>query len=101
MIAALCTWHEDHEIPKAEMDRSFRNKEILIFSTYSLVETYAVLTPLTPLHRLSMQDAFTLLEANRGGAEVVALTGKNRYYYETINISREHLSETAQVLMLK
>src|SRR3989304_9011358 len=74
MVAALCTWHEHHEITKAEIERSLRIKDVLIFAAPSLVETYAVLTRLPLPHRLSIQDALVLLESNWGGAGVVALT---------------------------
>jgi len=74
MVAALCTWHEHHELTKAEIERSLRIKDVLIFAAPSLVETYAVLTRLPLPHRLSIQDALVLLESNWGGAGVVALT---------------------------
>lgn len=74
MVAALCTWHEHHEITKAEIERCLRIKDVLIFAAPSLVEAYAVLTRLPPPHRLSTQDALMLLESNWRDAEVIALT---------------------------
>ena len=74
MVAALCTWHEHHEITKAEIERSLNIKDALIFAAPSLVETFAVLTRLPLPHRLSIHDALMLLESNWSGAEVVALT---------------------------
>lgn len=64
MVAAVCSWHEHHELATSELERRLSRKEALIVTAPALIETYAVLTRLPPPHRLSAQDARTLLDAN-------------------------------------
>lgn len=45
----------------------------MVLAAPTLVETYAVLTRLPPPHRLSAHDAWTLLESNWTGTELIAL----------------------------
>ena len=73
MVSALCSWHEHHEATRAEVERSVRGGALLIAAP-SLIEAYAVLTRLPAPHRISAQDGWTLLDANWGEAEVIALT---------------------------
>lgn len=74
MVAALCSWHEHHEATRIEVERSARTGGTLLLAAPSLIETYAVLTRLPAPHRISSQDAWTLLDANWGEGEVIALT---------------------------
>ena len=64
MIAAVCTWHEHHELALTELDHRLAARESLVIAAPALVEAYAVLTRLPPPHRLSPPDAHTLLETN-------------------------------------
>lgn len=74
MIAVLCSWHEHHEATRMEVERSGRPGASILLAAPSLIETYAVLTRLPAPHRLSVQDAWTLLDSNWKEAEVIALT---------------------------
>lgn len=73
MVSVLCSWHEHHEFTRAEVERSGRGGTLLVAAP-SLIETYAVLTRLPTPHRISAQDAWTLLDANWGEGDVIALT---------------------------
>lgn len=73
MVSALCSWHEHHEVTRAEVERSGRGGSVLLAAP-SLIEAYAVLTRLPAPHRISAQDAWTLLDANWGEGEVIALS---------------------------
>lgn len=64
MIATVCTWHEHHERAITEMERRLAERESLVIAAPALVESYAVLTRLPPPHRLSPQDAITLIETS-------------------------------------
>jgi len=64
MVAALCTWHAQHEDAAAEINRRIAAKERMIVAAPGLVEAYAVLTRLPPPHRLAAADAWTLLDTS-------------------------------------
>ncbi len=64
MVATVCTWHENHERAITEMERRLADREFLVIAAPALVESYAVLTRLPPPHRLSPQDAITLIETS-------------------------------------
>ncbi len=64
MVAAVCSWHEHHELATSELERRLSRQEALIVAAPALIETYAVLTRLPPPHRLSARGARTLLDAN-------------------------------------
>lgn len=64
MVATVCTWHEHHERAITEMERRLAERESLVIAAPALVESYAVLTRLPPPHRLSPQDAITLIETS-------------------------------------
>jgi predicted nucleic acid-binding protein len=82
MIAAVCSWHEHHEIAANEIENRLAGRAKMIVAAPPLVEADAVLTRLPPPHRLSPQTAFTLLENNfLKLATVVALSAKS---YETL-----------------
>ena len=78
IVAAVCGWHERHGRAEEEIERRLRRAETMLVAAPALVETYAVLTRLTPPHRLSAADALTLLEANfmRPG-KIVALDARS------------------------
>ena len=73
LVAAVCAWHEHHEVTLGDIERRRRSRETPVIAGHSLVESYAVLTRLPAGHRLSAQDALTLLETNWGEAEIVTL----------------------------
>lgn len=78
MIAAVCTWHEHHELAANEIERRLARREKMIVAAPSLVEAYAVLTRLPPPHRISPGTAITLLETNfMESATVIALNAKS------------------------
>lgn len=74
MVAAVCSWHEHHEVAASELERRLARKEMLVVAAPALIETYAVLTRLPPPHRLSALDASVLLDANfLAGHKLIAL----------------------------
>ena len=78
MIAAMCSWHEHHELAANEIDRRLARREKMIVAAPALVEAYAVLTRLPPPHRLSPEAALTLLDNNFvKSVTVIALTAKS------------------------
>jgi predicted nucleic acid-binding protein len=77
MIAAVCSWHEHHDQAASEIERRLARREKMIVAAPALVEAYAVLTRLPPPHRISPENALTLLENNFiKPARVVALNAK-------------------------
>lgn len=89
-MAALCSWHEQHEPALHELERRLDAEEILVAAAPALVETYAVLTRLPPPHRLSPAVAGELIARNflRGGVEIVALDANA---YRQLLTSAPHL----------
>ena len=82
MIAAVCSWHEHHEAAANEIERRLAARAKMIVAAPALVEAYAVLTRLSPPHRLSPQTTLTLLKNNfLKLATVIALNAKS---YETL-----------------
>jgi predicted nucleic acid-binding protein len=73
LVAAVCTWHEHHEVTAADLERRARRREEPILAAPVLLEAYAVLTRLPPPYRLKPRDALTVLEGSWGQAEVVAV----------------------------
>jgi predicted nucleic acid-binding protein len=77
MIAAVCSWHENHDAAAKEIERRLAARAKMIVAAPALVEAYAVLTRLPPPHRLSPETALTLIENNfLKLATVVALNAK-------------------------
>ncbi len=64
IIAAVCTWHEFHEVAAGELNRRLDARESMFLAAPALVEAYAVLTRLPSPHRLSPENAGALLDAN-------------------------------------
>ena len=78
IIAAVCSWHEHHELAATEIDRRLARREKMIVAAPALVEAYAVLTRLPPPHRISPEAALTLLDNNFvKSVTVIALTAKS------------------------
>lgn len=82
LVAAICSWHEDHEATRREFEKRRRTGEPLIMAAPALVETYSVLTRLPLPHRLTSPVAFQLIEQNWGEHETVALTADQ--YWKTL-----------------
>ena len=77
MVAAVCSWHEHHELAANEIGRRLARREKMIVAAPALVEAYAVLTRLPPPHRISPEAALTLLDNNFvKSVTVIALTAK-------------------------
>jgi predicted nucleic acid-binding protein len=76
VVAAVCAWHEHHAAAADEIEERLDRGERLVVAAHVLVEAYAVLTRLTPPHRLAPADAWTLIRANFvEQAGIAALTG--------------------------
>ncbi len=67
----------------------------MILAAATIVEAFAVLTRLPAPHRLSGQDAFTLLESNWGRAEVVILNASE--YWRVLKNCRDQSITGGQV----
>jgi predicted nucleic acid-binding protein len=85
MIAAVCSWHEHHEVAANEIESRLAARAKMIVAAPALIEAYAVLTRLPPPHPLATQTALTLLENNflKLGT-VIALNAKS---YQTLLLS--------------
>lgn len=78
MVAAVCSWHEYHDLAAEEIERHLSRGEKMFIAAPALVEAYSVLTRLSPPHRLSPADALALLESNfMSAARIVALDAKS------------------------
>jgi predicted nucleic acid-binding protein len=76
MIAAVCSWHEHHEVVAAAIEDCFERGEQLSIAGHALAEAYAVLTRLPSPYRLAPADAWALIEGNFVKAgNVIGLTG--------------------------
>lgn len=63
IIAALLAWHDRHEVASASVSRVL-SRDRLILPAAALLESYSVMTRLPAGHRLSPEDAWTLLREN-------------------------------------
>ncbi|HWR14391.1 MAG TPA: PIN domain-containing protein [Terriglobales bacterium] len=64
MVAAVCSWHEQHTAAFAEIERRLTRGERMVVPIHALTEAYSVLTRLPAPHRLSCRDAWAVIEAN-------------------------------------
>jgi predicted nucleic acid-binding protein len=77
LIAAVCAWHEHHEIAVDALESRRGAGQALVLAAHALAETYAVLTRLPPPHRLAPAVAGALIEQNFvRGVTLVALPGR-------------------------
>ena len=75
IIAAMCSWHEQHRVAAAEIERRVARGERLSVAAHALTEAYAVLTRLPSPHRLAPSDAWELLRVNfTGDVSIVSLS---------------------------
>jgi len=65
MIAAVCSWHEQHEAAANEIERRLAGRAKMIVAAPALVEAYAVLTRLPPPHQCSRTDGDAFKSFNR------------------------------------
>ena len=77
LVAATCVWHEHHNATFEAFERSRTRGDEVVQVAHALAEAYAVLTRLPSPHRLSSQDAFTVLESNWGKSQTVALSARD------------------------
>lgn len=78
MVAAVCSWHADHEPTAREIMRRLSRGEQLVAAGPALAEAYSVLTRLPAPDRLSPTDALSVLNANFiVGVGVMALNGRS------------------------
>jgi predicted nucleic acid-binding protein len=64
MVAAVCSWHENHRAAADELERRLAAGDVMVIAGPALVETYAVLTRLPAPYRLAPVDAHALVVAN-------------------------------------
>lgn len=75
MVAAVCSWHEQHNVAAKELNRRLQRGDSMAVPAPALVEAYSVLTRLPAPHRLSPSDAWALIAGNFvEPAAIVALT---------------------------
>jgi predicted nucleic acid-binding protein len=75
LVAAVCSWHENHAATAQELARRARLREEMVMAAPALVEAYAVLTRLPPPYRLRPQDALAVMTGSWRKVEVVAMAG--------------------------
>jgi len=74
MIAAISSWHDDHERAHREIENRLSRKQRMVVAGPALIEAYSVLTRFPAPHRIAPTDARSLLEANfLKGVKIVAL----------------------------
>ena len=74
MVAAVCSWHNDHAETAGDITRRVRRGDKLVSAAPALVEAYSVLTRLPSPQRLSPSDALAVLEMSFvANAQIVAL----------------------------
>ena len=73
LVAALASWHENHDEARVALERAMDPAGGLVLPADVLVETYSVLTRLPSPHLLSPANALRLLEENFANARTVAL----------------------------
>jgi predicted nucleic acid-binding protein len=74
MVAAVCAWHEHHGRAANAIESRLDRRERMIVAAPALIETYSVLTRFPAPHRLSPDDALSVVEANfLGSVKIVAL----------------------------
>lgn len=86
LIAAFCSWHQDHLASLATWRRCLSEGNSAIVAAHTLAEFYAVLTRLPPPHRLSLEDTYGLIEGNISNQTVIALSPE--HYFQVISECR-------------
>lgn len=61
IVAALLSWHQDHDAALASLQRLLVEEEPILLPTRVLIEAFSVMTRLPKPHRVDPQDALTLL----------------------------------------
>jgi predicted nucleic acid-binding protein len=92
LIAAVCGWHEHHQVAVEALDSRRSSGQGLVLAGHALAETYAVLTRLPSPHRLAPADAGALIQENFArGTRLVALPGAT-YAALVRRLAREGIS---------
>lgn len=80
IIAALLSWHERHEACAEALNAALGSGDQLVVPVPSLFESYSVMTRLPEPHRVSAEDALTLLtDPLVRRSEIVGLTGQEAW----------------------
>ncbi|MGH7334227.1 MAG: PIN domain-containing protein [Candidatus Rokuibacteriota bacterium] len=79
ILAALCSWHVDHEPAAREIQARLGRAHAMFVGAPSLVEAYSVLTRFPPPHRLGPSDALLLLETSFISAGTVVALDAGHY----------------------
>lgn len=64
LVAALLSWHEQHERAARALSRAMESKGDVIIPVHALIEVYAVITRLPAPHRIAPSDAIALIQDN-------------------------------------
>ena len=78
VIAALLSWHEDHDRAASWLSRHLRK---LVLPQPVLVESYSVMTRLPSPHRIGPEDAYSLLESNLREVPLVGLPSSSAWTF--------------------
>ena len=73
LVAALLSWHEQHERAARALSRAMESKVDVIIPVHALIEAYAVMTRLPAPHRISPADALALLHDNFSASHLASL----------------------------
>lgn len=88
VIAALQTWHEDHESASSSLSEVLSSRSGVLPSRV-LVEAFSVMTRMPAPHRLAPKDAFTLLEGTFGTSTPVLQLPKETYWEFLSGLAQE------------
>ncbi len=68
IVAAVLSWHEDHERSYASLTKALATGQEILLPARVLLEAYAVLTRLPAPHRLRPEDALAVLAGTLAGS---------------------------------
>ena len=88
LIAALCDWHEHHDVAAPALASALRSRAVVVAGPV-LTEAYAVLTRMPPPHRLSPADTRAVLRENLAGLRMVSLDGRGYWQLVDDSASRQ------------
>lgn len=75
VIAALLSWHEEHDWARSTLEDLLTSEEEILMPTRVVVEAYSVMTRLPSPHRLAPSDARQLLdESFKSSSQLIDLT---------------------------
>ncbi|HSR69814.1 MAG TPA: PIN domain-containing protein [Acidobacteriota bacterium] len=91
IIAALQTWHEDHDAASSSLNKLLASDSAVLPSRV-LVEAFSVMTRMPTPHRLSPQDAFTLLKSTFEGVTPLVQLSSEAYWEFLDVLTREGIT---------